>query len=166
MAANQKPRKAPAKKTAAKNKGGRPSKLQPDDKTIKQIETLSGISCTKADAAAVLGVCRETFEKFLGTHKKASDAWEQGKGLGRVSLRRMQWETAKRSVTMQIWLGKQMLGQTDKVEEKVEANVTNEHRIIIDDAAALFDARLDQYVTRVSAAASGGDTEDASRTTH
>ena len=166
MAANRKPRKAPAKKVAPKKGRGRPKKLQPDEKTIKQVETLSGISCTKADAAAVLGVTEKTFIVFLQQHEKAAEAWEQGKGLGRVSLRRMQWETAKRSVTMQIWLGKQMLGQTDKVEEKVEANVTNEHRIIIDDAAALFDARLDQYVTRVTAATSSGDAEDAGRTTH
>ena len=36
---------------------------------------------------------------------------------GGFSLRRLQWETAKRSATMQIWLGKQYLGQKDKQEQ-------------------------------------------------
>lgn len=35
--------------------------------------------------------------------------------MGKRSLRRMQWKSAKGgNATMQIWLGKQLLGQTDK----------------------------------------------------
>ena len=43
-----------------------------------------------------------------------------------MSLRRQQFKSAEAgNVTMQIWLGKQYLGQTDKVEEN-NINVTLE----------------------------------------
>ena len=35
---------------------------------------------------------------------------------GKISLRRYQWELAKKNATMAIWLGKQFLGQRDNVD--------------------------------------------------
>jgi hypothetical protein len=41
---------------------------------------------------------------------------EKGRETAKASLRRFQWKSAAGgNVTMQIWLGKQLLGQTDKV---------------------------------------------------
>lgn len=107
-----------ATKVGGKRPGsGRPigsSKLQPTDETIKQIEGLARIQCTQREAGAVLGVCERTFADFLRAHKKALDAWELGKETGKASLRRNQYKMAESNPTMAIWLGKQMLDQTDK----------------------------------------------------
>lgn len=101
-----------------RNVGGRPlgaTKLKADDETLKQINGLARIQCTQREAAAVLGVHRDTFSAFLGTHEKALEAWESGLEQGRASLRRHQYKAAENgNATMQIWLGKQWLDQKDK----------------------------------------------------
>ncbi len=46
---------------------------------------------------------------------------------GRISLRRMQFKLAQKSPAMAIFLGKQYLGQTDKVEQSIfDASKVNE----------------------------------------
>lgn len=48
----------------------------------------------------------------------------------RTSLRRMQWSKAKEgNVTMMIWLGKQVLGQKDRVEETLRSEVVEIERM-------------------------------------
>lgn len=159
-----------ARKPSKSNTGrrGRPkgsTKLQDDVLTCKQISELAGIQCTKAEAASVMGVCEKTFIVFLQAHKKAREAWELGQEAGRASLRRLQWRAAERSTTMQIWLGKQYLGQTDKMEENVKAE--HEHRhTVVQDAAVQFDAGLDQHIARFSEASSADQVEVGGRTTH
>ena len=52
-------------------------------------------------------------------------AWietEQKSAVGKKSLRRRQWETSKKSVVMQIWLGKQMLGQRDNKDIDIKSS--------------------------------------------
>ena len=47
--------------------------------------------------------------------------------LCRNRLRELQWDSAvKGNVTMQIWLGKQYLGQTDKSDTKIDGGLTIE----------------------------------------
>jgi hypothetical protein len=105
------------------NKGGRPRKV------IDQgfFERLCENQCTLEEIAHVLDVSEDTVERwckrayelgFADTYKKFS-AW------GKTSLRRYQFEAAKKgNPTIQIWLGKQYLGQTDKPSEagKEETN--------------------------------------------
>lgn len=67
----------------------------------------------------MLGVHRETFINFLDTHEKARSAWEDGKENGKASLRRYQFKMAEKNPTMAIWLGKNWIDQSDKVESKV-----------------------------------------------
>jgi hypothetical protein len=62
-------------------------------------------------------VCPKTFDNYLRFNKKAREAWENGRLEGRVALRRLQWRSAEHTVVMQIWLGKQYLGQSDKQEQ-------------------------------------------------
>jgi hypothetical protein len=95
--------------------GGRP-KIQ-IDKDI--FEGLCKIQCTVLEVCAILGHddkaitswCRDTYGlSFAESLKKQG---EQGKS----SLRRLQWKSAQDgNVTMQIWLGKQYLNQSDKAE--------------------------------------------------
>jgi hypothetical protein len=83
---------------------GRPRK-QVDE---QQIESLAGIGCTIAEIAAVSGVSKDTLERNYAA------LIEKGREHAKSSLRRMQFKSAEAgNVTMQIWLGKQLLGQKD-----------------------------------------------------
>lgn len=74
--------------------------------------------CTKEETAAFFSVTVKTFRKALKADERAKFIWDTGLARGRASLRRMQWESAEKgSVPMQIWLGKQLLGQTDSPPE-------------------------------------------------
>ena len=76
-------------------------------------EKLAGIMATQEEIATFLGCSVDTLqrdEKFCGIYKK-------GQETGKMSLRRWQFESAKKgNVTMQVWLGKNYLGQKDNVE--------------------------------------------------
>src|SRR5262249_46978047 len=99
---------------------GRPvgsTKINHDDATLGRIKALAKIQCTQHEAASVLKVCPKTFDNYLRNIKKVREAWENGRGEGKVALRRLQWESAKRSAAMQVWLGKQYLGQSDRQEQ-------------------------------------------------
>jgi hypothetical protein len=63
------------------------------------------------EMASFFGCSVDTLERnFADTIKK-------GKDKGRMSLRRLQFEKAQSgNTTMLIWLGKQLLGQKDKIE--------------------------------------------------
>lgn len=77
----------------------------------EKAEKLASIMCTQSEIASVLNVSLSVLEhdpEFQRIHKKGM---EQGK----ASLRRMQYTAANSgNTTMQIWLGKQYLGQRDK----------------------------------------------------
>jgi hypothetical protein len=99
-----------------KNLGGRPPKLKPDATTLKQLAGLGAILCTTKEAAAALDVSEPTFLKFLADHPEAKAAFEDGKGKGKMSLRRSQFRLAEKNAAMAIFLGKNYLGQTDRQE--------------------------------------------------
>lgn len=88
----------------------------------KQFETLCAIQCTEEEIRAVLDCdlvtlnrwCRDTYG---GTF---SQVFKQKKEGGKASLRRNQWKLSETSATMAIWLGKQLLGQTDEVRTVVD----------------------------------------------
>ena len=53
-----------------------------------------------------------------------ADALKRGKEQGKVSLRRLQWKAAQNgNITMLIWLGKQVLGQRDRMEQASSVKV-------------------------------------------
>ena len=89
-------------------------------KEIDQVEfeKLCGIQCTKDEICdwfdvtdkTLDGWCKRTYaEGFSATYAKK-------RGKGKISLRRMQFELAKKNTAMAIWLGKQYLGQREKSE--------------------------------------------------
>jgi predicted transcriptional regulator len=94
----------------------------------KQVEGLAGINCTVEEIASVLGCSKDTLERRFAA------AIKRGRHNGKSSLRRMMWEKAKEgNITMMIWLSKQLLGYTDKVENKdtINASVSTEKTLII-----------------------------------
>lgn len=75
------------------------------------VQRLASMQCTNTEIAAVLGCSRSLIEKRF---RKELDV---GAEQGRAKLRRVQWRKAmKGDTTMLIWLGKNMLGQSDKAE--------------------------------------------------
>lgn len=104
-----------------KNKGGRP-RIEFDDNDWRQLEEMAQIHCTGEEMASILGVSFDTLERrvkekfntsFADWHKRFSDG-------GKMCLRRKQYKKAvdDGNVPMLIWLGKQWLGQTDKIENE------------------------------------------------
>ena len=92
-----------------KNKGGRP-KIEID---YSLVEKLAHIQCTQEEIAEVLGVSTRT----LLRNKEFCHIYKKGLESGKSSLRRLQFKSAEAgNATMQIWLGKQYLGQKDKQE--------------------------------------------------
>jgi len=98
-----------------KNKGGRPRK----EIDYETVEKLSSLFCTQQEIASFLNLSLRKLqgdEKFMHIFKK-------GQQNAKTSLRRYQFKSAEKgNVTMQIWLGKQYLGQKEpaKIEEASE----------------------------------------------
>lgn len=89
------------------SKGGRPPKNIDEE----MVEKLASIGCTGDEIAAVLDCCRDTL------YARFSDSLKKGQNRAKVALRRLQWQSATTgNITMQIWLGKNMLGQSNKHE--------------------------------------------------
>lgn len=84
---------------------------------IEEVERLCQFSPTDEELAAALEVSAKTIQRKKADPKFA-EAMERGKARGRMTLRRMQMKLASEgNATMQIWLGKQLLGQHDKLEQ-------------------------------------------------
>lgn len=83
------------------------------------VENLALVGCTADEISTITGVALRTLKRNYGTLIK------KGKDELRGSLRRRQVEAALAgNVTMLIWLGKQLLGQKDKVEAPAEEDGT------------------------------------------
>jgi hypothetical protein len=77
----------------------------------------ASIGCNAEEIAALLGVSRATFYNHLEQDEGLQEDLDQAADSGKATLRRMQWQRAAAgSDTMLIWLGKNMLGQTDRHE--------------------------------------------------
>ena len=87
---------------------GRPKKYNLD---TKQIEQLASFGCTNTEIASFFDVGEHIIRKSY------AENIAKGRDSGKIRLRQYQWASAKKgNVAMLIWLGKQMLGQTDKQE--------------------------------------------------
>ena len=92
-------------------KKGRP-KIEFD---LEEVEKLGRLQCTYSEVAAFFNCSTETVERRMKDTPAFSAAFIKGLEGGRISLRRAQWQSALGgNITMQIWLGKQYLGQRDK----------------------------------------------------
>ena len=96
--------------------GGRPKKVL-NEAGIKLIEDLAQIMCTEEEIAGCLRVSVDTLHNEDNSLLFRT-ALEKGRANGKESLRREQWKCAKKgNPRMLIWLGKQYLGQTEKIIE-------------------------------------------------
>lgn len=77
----------------------------------EEVIKLASIGCSNEEIAAFFDCSKDTIERRFAAELT------KGRENGKTRLRRLQWQAAtKGNVVMQIWLGKQMLGQKDKQE--------------------------------------------------
>lgn len=83
-------------------------------------EELCNIQCTELEIAAVMGMSIELINQNCNRvyGRNFLDVFAEKREGGRTSLRRAQWKSAieGKNTIMQIFLGKNMLGQTDRQE--------------------------------------------------
>lgn len=90
---------------------------------FEQLEKLLHLQCTELECASYFGISKNTLKARIREegHESFQQYAEIHRSPGKISLRRHQWRNAEKgNVVMQIWLGKQWLGQSDKVESKTE----------------------------------------------
>lgn len=95
----------------------------------EEFDKLCAIHATQLELAAWFKCTVDTIENAVKREKKMtfSEYYQQKAGPGKISLRRKQWDLAlKGDKTMIIWLGKQHLGQTDKMDQKVDMKLHQE----------------------------------------
>lgn len=92
-----------------------------------QFESLCAIQCTREEICSVLNVSDKTLDRWCqNTYGKYfSVIFAEKRQFGKASLRRSQWEMAKKNPTLSIWLGKQYLGQRDSFPDEVNYTEIN-----------------------------------------
>ena len=87
------------------------------DFNLEALEALCRLNCTLDEIGAYFTVSVKTVERRYKEEDDFAAAVDRGRAQGRLSLRRKQIELVDNgNATMAIWLGKQLLNQTDKQE--------------------------------------------------
>lgn len=99
-----------------------------DKNELATLRKLASIGSSDTEICHILKVHRQTLYKY-------QDIIDEGKAILHGNLRRAQVEKAliEKDSRMLIWLGKQMLGQTDKLDTTTEHSIKPEI-VIYDDA--------------------------------
>lgn len=81
-------------------------------------EKLCGLQCTKEEICGWFNITDKTLDAWCKREygRGFSDVFKEKRGLGKISLRRYQFELAKKNANMAIWLGKNYLDQRDVPE--------------------------------------------------
>lgn len=101
--------------------GGCPKKVLTAE-GCQLVENLARIGCTEEEIATILEASVDT---LMNKNNKElfREAIKKGQAECKQSLRRLQFKAAQNgNVTMLIWLGKQLLGQSEKIDTNVNAN--------------------------------------------
>ena len=84
------------------------------------------MQCTQEEIANFFNIDADTLNARVKEEYEMtfSDYFAKKRGTGKMSLRRMQWTSAaKGNIAMQIFLGKNLLGQADKQEVKTDGDI-------------------------------------------
>lgn len=101
-----------------------------------EFEKLCEMQCTEIEICGFFGICEDTLNSWCKrTYKRTfSETYKVYSQDGKVSLRRMQFNLAKTSAAMAIFLGKNMLGQSDEPNMAASAEAiarSNEQMVAI-----------------------------------
>jgi len=131
---------------AEKKKMGAPRK----EVDFKTVDTLCAFHCTGEEIAYFCKVNYDTLNARVKEQEKPdgtkyagfSEYFAVKSSKGRISLRKLQWASANRgNIPMQIFLGKNLLNQTDK--QQMEMRGETEIRIGFDDDEEWVDDTTD-----------------------
>lgn len=83
-----------------------------------QFEKLCSLMCTEAEICGFFDCTEKTLARWCrDTYgKKFSQVYREKRNGGKIALRRYQMQLAQKSASMAIFLGKNYLGQRDRVE--------------------------------------------------
>lgn len=110
-----------------------------------QFDKLCAMQSTQEEIAGWFNCSVDTIDRAVKRQfkKPFAEVFAQKRRAGRVSLRRALFQNAlDGNPTMQIWLSKQHLEMSDKIEQKVQAHVSHEM------TDAEIDARLEELEKR------------------
>lgn len=104
-----------------------------------QFEKLCALQCTEAEICGWFDVTDKTLSSWCKRtyNESFSEVFRKKRGLGAISLRRMQWRLAEKNAAMAIFLGKNILGQSDTV--KVESRADGKLAELIDGLREPYD---------------------------
>jgi len=102
---------------------GTVNKVLPDQPTLEKLVEYATLGCTYKEIASGLGVSLDALTESRKTFYQIDAAIDHGREMGKIKLRGIQWKQAETNVQMSIWLGKNMLQQTDRRE--VDVSVTH-----------------------------------------
>lgn len=97
----------------------------------EEFEKLCAMQCTRDEICAwfnvtdktLTGWCKRTYGRGF------SAVFAQKRSIGKISLRRYQFNLAKKNAAMGIWLGRQYLGQRDVVEQTIAVDTVKDDEL-------------------------------------
>jgi IS30 family transposase len=96
----------------------------------EDFEKLCGLHCTLVEIAKFFNVSEDTVERHVRRHygENFAEVFKRESSTGKISLRRKMYKAAIEdgNITMMIWLSKNQLGMSDKVEQRNEQHVVAE----------------------------------------
>ena len=104
----------------------------------EQFDRLCLIQCTLEEIASFFDCSADTIERAVKREHGVTFAehFGQKRGKGKISLRRAMWTKAiEGNPTMMIWLSKNYLGMTDKLEQEIRTDGSKEYKIGWEDDA-------------------------------
>ena len=98
----------------------------------KQFEKLCGLQCTQEEICGWFDITDKTLNTWCKNTYRASfsEVYAKKRETGKISLRRAQFELAKKNASMAIFLGKNYLGQRDVIEQQINTEETS--KVLID----------------------------------
>ena len=92
---------------------------------LVELEKLCVLQCTDEELAAWFNVTTRTIERRR-KKKSFAEVMARGKAKGRISIRRMQMKLLENgNATMGVWLGKNILGQTDEIHHQIDGRAVS-----------------------------------------
>jgi len=92
------------------------------DIDLTELEKLCSLHPTDSEIASWFGVSTKTIERRKNEPAFA-EAMERGRSRGKLNLRRIQHKLAENNAVMAIFLGKNLLGQSDQFVHNLEIQI-------------------------------------------
>lgn len=128
-------RGSPMPDSSPKPKPARPPRKpgrKPTPITLAQVEACGRLCMTQEEIGDFFGLSQSAISRRFASDSAFAEAYRRGKAHLRKRLRAAQIRSAidQGNVIAQIFLGKQLLGQSDKTEERQQIDVTHSHVFI------------------------------------